>query len=295
VINLSHIISSLNFVFTIVFYAMRWIKQDHTCIYFKRFLNKNHLSQIFNLQQPKNPYIFLFPFFALIRQYLFSYFLVFILLFFGSSHSFTHIFFTDLVNSSVKPLIRPTGPISFSHLWPTAVAFDLPGRRAILHCVIHLWHRGAASPPPPLSLWKWPRSITSPSSYPSHVTGVIEVPLLLSSSPWPPAFHCPTALWKTQWEHLHYPAHPPRLQFLLLAPGTISLSEHHRPPLLSAIVWPSLQLRLQVTSLVRTPMTSTLSLSLWAITMTSRAPDRPHRSMVVSPPWIERQSWSGDP
>jgi hypothetical protein len=34
-INLTHIVSILNFVFTIVVYAMRWTKLDLTCIYFK--------------------------------------------------------------------------------------------------------------------------------------------------------------------------------------------------------------------------------------------------------------------
>jgi hypothetical protein len=38
-INLTHIISILNFVFTIIFYAMSWIKQDLTYIYFEEFLN----------------------------------------------------------------------------------------------------------------------------------------------------------------------------------------------------------------------------------------------------------------
>jgi hypothetical protein len=55
--------------------------------------------------------------------------------------------------------------------------------------------------------------------------------------------------------------HPLLLQSLLLAPRTISPSEHHWAPLLSVVVLPSLQLRLQVASMVRTPVTSSLSLS----------------------------------
>jgi hypothetical protein len=33
----------LNSVFTVVFYTMRWIKQDLGCIYFKEFLNQLNL------------------------------------------------------------------------------------------------------------------------------------------------------------------------------------------------------------------------------------------------------------
>jgi mannose/fructose/N-acetylgalactosamine-specific phosphotransferase system component IIC len=39
-INLIHIISILNYVFTIVFYATRWTKQDVICICFEEFLNQ---------------------------------------------------------------------------------------------------------------------------------------------------------------------------------------------------------------------------------------------------------------
>jgi hypothetical protein len=40
IIYLTHMISILNSVFTIVFYPMRWTKLDHTCICFEEFLNQ---------------------------------------------------------------------------------------------------------------------------------------------------------------------------------------------------------------------------------------------------------------
>jgi hypothetical protein len=43
IIYLTHMISILSYVFTVVFYPTRWIKLDHTCIYFKEFLNKLNL------------------------------------------------------------------------------------------------------------------------------------------------------------------------------------------------------------------------------------------------------------
>jgi hypothetical protein len=36
-------ISILNFIFTVVFYPTRGTKLDHTCIYFKEFLNRLNL------------------------------------------------------------------------------------------------------------------------------------------------------------------------------------------------------------------------------------------------------------
>jgi hypothetical protein len=36
-------ISKLNFIFIIVFYSMRKIKLEHTCIYFEEFLNQLNL------------------------------------------------------------------------------------------------------------------------------------------------------------------------------------------------------------------------------------------------------------
>jgi hypothetical protein len=46
IINLIHMISILNFVFTIVFYATRRTKQDIICICFKEFSNQLNLLYI---------------------------------------------------------------------------------------------------------------------------------------------------------------------------------------------------------------------------------------------------------
>jgi hypothetical protein len=56
-INLTHMISILNSVFTIIFYMTRWTKLDLTCICFKELLNQLNLFYIFislYLQQNKN-------------------------------------------------------------------------------------------------------------------------------------------------------------------------------------------------------------------------------------------------
>jgi hypothetical protein len=56
-INLTHMISILDFIFTIVFYVMRWTKLDHNYICFKEFLNQLNLLYIYiclYLQQDKN-------------------------------------------------------------------------------------------------------------------------------------------------------------------------------------------------------------------------------------------------
>jgi hypothetical protein len=46
-INITHMTSILNSVFTIVFYTMRWIKSNLTCICFKEFLNQLNLFYIY--------------------------------------------------------------------------------------------------------------------------------------------------------------------------------------------------------------------------------------------------------
>jgi hypothetical protein len=46
-INLSHKISIFNFIFTILFYAMRWKKQDHIYVCFEEFLNKKPFESKF--------------------------------------------------------------------------------------------------------------------------------------------------------------------------------------------------------------------------------------------------------
>jgi hypothetical protein len=39
-------ISILNSIFTVVFYAMRWTKHDHICIYFEEILDQLNLLYI---------------------------------------------------------------------------------------------------------------------------------------------------------------------------------------------------------------------------------------------------------
>jgi hypothetical protein len=202
------------------------------------------------------PYFyFLFFFSVLVHQYSFFYLS-------SPSHTLSHIF--SLTQSAVRPnhTFGPSTqfPLVIFDLQTLAATFDLPSRHAALRYVVSL--RGAASPPAPPLLQKWSHPITSPSPFLSPVTSVIKVSPPLPPSPWPLDFRRPTALSKVRWEHPHYPSHPPRLQSLLLALRTISLSEHHGPPLLSVVVWPSPQLCLQVTPLVRTSTTSSLSLSL---------------------------------
>jgi hypothetical protein len=46
-INITYMISILNFVFIVVFYATRWTKQDHICICFKEILNQLNLLYIY--------------------------------------------------------------------------------------------------------------------------------------------------------------------------------------------------------------------------------------------------------
>jgi hypothetical protein len=46
-INLIHMISILNYVFTIMLYMMRCIKQDLICICFEEFLNQLNLLYIY--------------------------------------------------------------------------------------------------------------------------------------------------------------------------------------------------------------------------------------------------------
>jgi hypothetical protein len=56
-INATHMIFILNYVFTIVFYTTRWTKLDLICICFKELLNQLNLLYIFiclYLQQDKS-------------------------------------------------------------------------------------------------------------------------------------------------------------------------------------------------------------------------------------------------
>jgi hypothetical protein len=45
-INMTYTISILNSVFTVVFYTIRWTKQDHICIYFEEILNQLNVLYI---------------------------------------------------------------------------------------------------------------------------------------------------------------------------------------------------------------------------------------------------------
>jgi hypothetical protein len=73
-INITYMISILNYVFTVVFYATRWTKQDHICICFKEILNQLNLLYIYiclYLQSILN-FVFTIVFYAttLTKQYL---------------------------------------------------------------------------------------------------------------------------------------------------------------------------------------------------------------------------------
>jgi hypothetical protein len=116
---------------------------------------------------------------------------VFLLLSFWPSHTLSH-FFAGPVSSSILPRIRATNPISFGHLRPLHTSRRLQPPR--LPCHSTLCHPPSAPwsclAPPPKCL----HPIASPSPFPSPVTGVIEVPLLLPPSPWLTTFYRPTAL-----------------------------------------------------------------------------------------------------
>jgi hypothetical protein len=177
-INLSHMISILNFVFTILFYVMRWTKQYLTCIYFTEFLNQKSFESNFQFSGAQKffPVFISFSiFFACIHYSIFL----------------THLILSTIIFSSAQSTVRPNRAFSpltqFSldifDLQPPATTFGLSGCRTAFHCVIYLWHCGAASPPPPLPLQKWLHPITSSSLFLSPVTGDIKVPLSLPPSP----------------------------------------------------------------------------------------------------------------
>jgi hypothetical protein len=46
-INLTYMISILNYIFTNMSYVMRWIKLDIICIYFEEFINQLNLLYIY--------------------------------------------------------------------------------------------------------------------------------------------------------------------------------------------------------------------------------------------------------
>jgi hypothetical protein len=49
IINLTHIISILNFIFTVVFYTTRWTKLDTVCICFEKFINQFNLFKYLHI------------------------------------------------------------------------------------------------------------------------------------------------------------------------------------------------------------------------------------------------------
>jgi hypothetical protein len=187
-IILSHMISILNFVFSILFYVTKWTKQDLTCICFEEFFIKNHLNQISNFQQLKilSCFYFLFhfgpPTFLLLSFWPISYF----------SHNFLSVQSPGRPNHAFDPSTQ--FPLVIFDLQTPVATFSLLGRRVALRCVIRLWHSGAASPPPPLPLQKQSHPIASPSSFPSPIIGAIQVPPPLPPSLSAFAFRCPMAL-----------------------------------------------------------------------------------------------------
>jgi hypothetical protein len=46
-INITYMISILNFIFTVMFYVMKWTKHDYICICFKENLNQLNLFYIY--------------------------------------------------------------------------------------------------------------------------------------------------------------------------------------------------------------------------------------------------------
>jgi hypothetical protein len=189
-IDLSHMISILIFL---PFCSAWWDEQNKISLAYvlKNFEIKNHLNQISNFQQPKNHslYLFRFSFSVLARQYFFSYL---------SSLSYTLSYIFSLDQSTVRSnraFCPPTQfPLVIFVIQTLAATFSLPAHRAALRRVIRLRHRGAASPPPPLPLRKWPHPIASLSPLLSPVTGAIEVPLPLPPSPWLPTLCHTTTL-----------------------------------------------------------------------------------------------------
>jgi hypothetical protein len=146
-------ISILNFVFTILFYdKMNKIKY-HLHIFWRNFKSETIWIKFSIFSSPK-----ILP----------CFYLLFSFLFLACKYSFSYL------SSSSHTL---------SHSFSSATTFGLPGRRAALRCIIHLWHCGVASPPLPLPLQKWPHPIAFPSPFPSFVSDAIEVPPPLPPSP----------------------------------------------------------------------------------------------------------------
>jgi hypothetical protein len=117
--------------------------KTHLHMFYKK-LNKNHLNQIFNFQQPKNPSLFFILFF------LFCFGPPIFLLLSFSPISYSQPYFFYRTSLQFGPLSQ--FPLVIFDFQTLAVAFGRPGRRATLRCVICLRHRGDTSPPPSLPL-----------------------------------------------------------------------------------------------------------------------------------------------
>jgi hypothetical protein len=225
-------ISILNFFFTILFYDKMNKIKSHLHIFWRNFKSETIWIKFSIFSSPK-----ILP----------CFYLLFSFLFLACKYSFSYL------SSSSHTL---------SHSFSSATTFGLPGRRAALRCIIHLWHYGVASPHL-LSLFPSKNDHTPSPSLP-HFHPLYPTPLKFHRRCLPPLNRSPsTALRPYKRSDESTPIihrTPPRHQSLLLTLGTISPSEHHWLPLLSAVMWPSPQLPLQVAPLVITLMTS-LSLS----------------------------------
>jgi hypothetical protein len=59
-INITYMISILNFIFTVVFYVTKWTKHDHICICFEEILNQLNLLYIYICLYLQSILIFVF-------------------------------------------------------------------------------------------------------------------------------------------------------------------------------------------------------------------------------------------
>jgi hypothetical protein len=207
-INLSHMIFILNFVFTILFYVTRWTKQDHTCICFEEFFNQKLFQSNFQFSAAQK------SFHVFISFFLFCFGPpVFLLSFYLISYSQSY-FFAGPVSSSAQPRIRLTDPISFGHLQPVDVNHRLqpprPPRRSLL-CRLPLapWSCLASTPSSPLKT-------TAPHRLPFPIfisrnrrhwssTAAASLPLTVRLLP-------PYGPIKGAMRAPPYPPHPPLLQ-----------------------------------------------------------------------------------
>jgi hypothetical protein len=249
-INLNYMTSILNFIFTILFHAMRWTKQNLTCICFEEFLNQNTFESNFQFLAAQKS----FPVFI----YFFLFYFgppIFILLSFSPiSYSQPYVF-TDPISSSAQPRIRPTNPIYFGHLRPPDASRHLqPPRLLPHHCSLcHLplasWnHLGSPSSPLNSCTPRLPLTACHPPPY-GPLKGAMRAPSL-STTFTPGPISLPRA-------RIHLPIRPP-----------LAASVERRSVAIFAALPPSRAIGENPDDLF------SLSLSLWVITMTSWARSR---------------------